>query len=68
MEGLLRAVSAALQTKGFKAAWVRVLSENFPARRFYERCGAEVVGETEEDIDGFVYREHFYGWRDLTKL
>ncbi len=65
---LLRALSAALQTKGFRAAWVRVLSDNVPARRFYEKCGAEVVCETEEDIDGFIYREHFYGWRDLAKL
>jgi ribosomal protein S18 acetylase RimI-like enzyme len=65
---LLRALSAALQEKGFKAAWVRVLSDNAPARRFYEKCGAEVVCETEEDIDGFIYREHFYGWRDLAKL
>ncbi len=65
---LLHALSAALQAKGFQAAWVRVLSDNAPARRFYEKCGAEVVCETEEDIDGFIYREHFYGWRDLTKL
>lgn len=65
---LLRALSAALQKKGFKAAWVRVLSDNAPARRFYENCGAEVVCETEEEIDGFIYREHFYGWRDLAKL
>ncbi len=65
---LLRALSVALQAKGFKTAWVRVLSDNVPARRFYERCGAEVVCETEEEIDGFIYREHFYGWRDLAKL
>jgi len=65
---LLRALSAKLQARGFKAAWVRVLSDNVPARRFYERCGAEAVCETEEEIDGFVYREHFYGWRNLAKL
>ena len=65
---LLRTVAAALRAKGFRAAWLRVLSENHPARGFYEKCGAEVVCETEEDIDGFIYREHFYGWRDLSKL
>jgi ribosomal protein S18 acetylase RimI-like enzyme len=65
---LLRTVAAALRAKGFRAAWRRVLSENHPARGFYEKCGAEVVCETEEDIDGFIYREHLYGWRDLAKL
>ncbi len=65
---LLRAASAALRAKGFQSAWLRVLSDNTPARRFYEKLGAEIVCETTEEIDGFLYREHFYGWRDLTKL
>jgi len=65
---LLRAVGAALQAEGFQSAWLRVLSDNTPARRFYEKLGAEIVCETTEEIDGFAYREHFYGWRDLSKL
>ncbi len=65
---LLRAVVTALRAKGFQSAWLRVLSDNTPARRFYEKLGAEIVCETAEEIDGFLYREHFYGWRDLTKL
>ncbi len=65
---LLGAISEALRAEGFQAVWVRVLSDNRSAREFYEKCGAEVVCETEEEIDGFVYREHFYGWRDLAKL
>lgn len=65
---LLRAMSAALRSRGFQSAWVRVLSDNAPARRFYEKLGAEEICETTEDIDGFIYREHLYGWRDLTKL
>jgi ribosomal protein S18 acetylase RimI-like enzyme len=67
-ERLLRAVGAALRAKGLKAAWLRVLSDNAPARRFYEKLGAQVICETTEEIDGFPYREHFYGWRDLSKL
>lgn len=65
---LLRAVSAALRAKGLKAAWLRVLSDNAPARRFYEKLGAQIICETTEEIDGFEYREHFYGWRDISKL
>jgi len=65
---LLRAMSVALRTKGFRSAWVRVLSENAAARRFYKKLGAEIVCETTEEIDGFLYREHFYGWRDLATL
>lgn len=65
---LLRAMSAALLTEGFRSAWVRVLSDNAPARRFYEKLGAHEICETSEDIDGFRYREHLYGWRDLTTL
>ena len=62
---LLRAVSTALRAKGFQSAWLRVLSDNTPARRFYEKLGAEIICETTEEIDGFLYREHFYGFRDL---
>jgi ribosomal protein S18 acetylase RimI-like enzyme len=65
---LLHAMSGALQAKGLQSAWVRVLSDNAPARRFYEKLGAEIICETTEDLDGFIYREHFYGWRDLSKL
>jgi len=67
-EKLLRAAGKALRDKGFRAAWLRVLSDNAPARRFYEKLGAEIICESTEEIDGFKYREHFYGWRDLTKL
>jgi ribosomal protein S18 acetylase RimI-like enzyme len=67
-ERLLRAVVAALRARGLQAAWLRVLSDNAPARRFYEKLGAQVICETSEEIDGFAYREHFYGWRDLSKL
>jgi ribosomal protein S18 acetylase RimI-like enzyme len=65
---LLSAVGMALRAKGFQSAWLRVLSDNTPARRFYEKLGAEIICETTEGIDGFLYREHFYGWRDLSKL
>jgi len=65
---LLSAVSKALRATGFQSAWLRVLSDNAPARRFYENLGAEIICETTEEIDGFSYREHFYGWRDLAKL
>ncbi|HEX5274002.1 MAG TPA: GNAT family N-acetyltransferase [Candidatus Rubrimentiphilum sp.] len=65
---LLSAVGTALRAKGFQSAWLRVLSDNLPARRFYETLGAEIVCETTEEIDGFEYREHFYGWRDLSTL
>lgn len=65
---LMHAISQALRARGLESAWVRVLSENAPARSFYEKLGAHEVCETTEEIDGFIYREHFYGWRDLSKL
>ncbi len=67
-ERLLRAAGTALQAKGFQSAWLRVLSDNTQARRFYEKLGAQVICQTTEEIDGFAYREHLYGWRDLSKL
>lgn len=67
-KSLLTAAAEVLRAKGFRSAWLRVLSDNAAARRFYENLGAEIVCETTEDIDGFLYREHFYGWRDLSKL
>ena len=65
---LLQAIAAELVHRGFRAAWVRVLSDNARARRFYEKCGARFLSEETEDIDDFIYREHFYGWPDLSAL
>lgn len=64
---LVHAIGAGLKARGFHSVWVRVLTEN-PAAEFYKKAGAEFICDVEEDIDGYVYREQFYGWRDVAAM
>ncbi|HET9394246.1 MAG TPA: GNAT family N-acetyltransferase [Candidatus Rubrimentiphilum sp.] len=64
---LVHAIGGELKSRGFHAAWVRVLTEN-PAVEFYKKTGAEFICDVEEDIDGCMYREQFYGWRDVAAM
>lgn len=65
---LVSAVAQHLHDQGYSGASLWVLRNNEPARRFYERCSGQLVGEKEEQRDGFVIAEVAYGWRDLRDL
>jgi hypothetical protein len=49
---------------GHRGLLVRVLAENNPARRFYERLGGELAAEGSVAIAGTRLREVTYVWRD----
>ncbi len=53
-----------LSTRGFGSMAVWVLAAN-PSRHFYERLGAEVLGEQEIEFAGESFTEVAYGWKQL---
>jgi ribosomal protein S18 acetylase RimI-like enzyme len=63
---LFNTMLAELAARGFKSAGLRVLTDNAPARRFYEAMGGR-AGDTRLDRRGeFVFDEIAYIWDDLT--
>jgi ribosomal protein S18 acetylase RimI-like enzyme len=65
---LLRAMASDLVYRSFEAASLWVLRDNLVARRFYERNGAQVVGQREDLRNDAVLVEVAYGWTDLGQL
>jgi ribosomal protein S18 acetylase RimI-like enzyme len=65
---LLFALASDLLQRGFGAASLWVLRDNAPARRFYERYGAEVIAEREDVRKDAVLVEVAYGWMQLAEL
>jgi ribosomal protein S18 acetylase RimI-like enzyme len=64
---LVAAVAARLSRQGIQSMQVRVLSIN-PNRHFYERLGAQYVGEQPYDWNGVLFTEALYHWPDITCL
>jgi ribosomal protein S18 acetylase RimI-like enzyme len=65
---LLFALASALSGRGFGSASLWVLRDNAPARRFYERYGAQVVSEREDVRKDGVLIEVGHGWMLLAEL
>jgi ribosomal protein S18 acetylase RimI-like enzyme len=65
---LFRSTSSDLIHRGFSAAALWVLRENFRARRFYEHFGGKVIAEREDVREGTVLIELAYGWPDIKEL
>jgi ribosomal protein S18 acetylase RimI-like enzyme len=65
---LLMLVAAALQQQGATGLLVWVITDNQPARRFYEELGAELLVEQPFTWDGLDLMEAGYGWPDLAVL
>lgn len=62
---LLGALFAALKDRGFKSAGLWTLSNNTPARRFYEAMGGRAA-QTRQDRRGeLVFEDIAYIWDDL---
>jgi ribosomal protein S18 acetylase RimI-like enzyme len=66
-ERLVRTLSAALLEAGYHALLVWVLAAN-PARRFYERLGAQRLTERAVTVGEHEYPEVSYGWPQLRAL
>jgi ribosomal protein S18 acetylase RimI-like enzyme len=65
---LLFALASDLSQRGFGAASLWVLRDNAPARRFYERYGAQVIAEREDPRKEAIHVEVAYGWMQLAEL
>jgi ribosomal protein S18 acetylase RimI-like enzyme len=65
---LLFALASDLSQRSFGAASLWVLRDNAPARRFYERYGAQVIAEREDVRKDAVLVEVAYGWMQLAEL
>lgn len=65
---LLRAGAAELQRLGARSLRISVLTENSPARRFYEAMGGHEVGRSTTDEEGYVLPTTVYEWPDVAVL
>ena len=64
---LVRETAVHLAARGIDALWVETLRCN-PNRPFYERLGAQYLGERPYDWDGVVLPACRYGWIDTRPL
>ena len=60
---LFMAAANRLAGGGFKGLIVWVLAEN-PARKFYQKLGGKLVGQTTRPFAGTLLREVCYGWEE----
>jgi ribosomal protein S18 acetylase RimI-like enzyme len=67
-KSLMSLMAGRLLGQGRSAAALWVLSENVPARAFYERLDGVEVGQREEEQSGVTLAEVAYGWSDLSSL
>jgi ribosomal protein S18 acetylase RimI-like enzyme len=61
-------VAKRLHGMGLNSMMLWVLTENRPARRFYERLGGVYVTARLEEFAGGSIEEVAYGWPDITTL
>jgi ribosomal protein S18 acetylase RimI-like enzyme len=61
---LFLAAANRLCETGYRGLIVWVLSENTPARGFYEKLGGVKVAETQRPFAGSLLREVAYGWEE----
>jgi len=65
---LLQQAATELDTLGFTALRIGVLTANRPARAFYEAMGGSEVEQRTFDEEGVLLPETVYGWSDLGVL
>ena len=65
---LTAVIAGRLIDEGMGSMLVWVLTENLPARRFYERLGGVYIRQRQIDVDGAKLVEVAYGWRDIARL
>jgi len=57
-----------LAREGFKSAALRIHADQSAARKFYESCGGIPAGDRDAMVDGRVFREALYMWKDIQSL
>ena len=62
---LIEVTARRLIEAGMRSMLIWVLTENMPARRFYEALGGEYVREQGITIGGVEIAEVAYGWTDI---
>lgn len=65
---LIQTVAQRLRMVGFNSMLAWVLSDNQPARRFYESIGGEQVAQQTSTIGGLNLVEVAYVWKDISSL
>lgn len=65
---LMNVLANDLGDRGFHGVALWVLRDNAPARRFYEQCSGELVGEKSDVRGGTVLVEMAYGWHEIHTL
>ena len=65
---LMSALADDLVGRGLRGVALWVLRDNGTARRFYERCAGELVGERKDVRGDAVLIEVAYGWNDIEIL
>lgn len=65
---LVQALAERMVQQGFRSMICWALTENGPARTFYEKLGGRTISEKKIDIGGRLLDEVSYGWDDLRKL
>ncbi|MFZ6648346.1 GNAT family N-acetyltransferase [Undibacterium sp. TJN25] len=65
---LVLEVAQACRTAGATGLLAWVISENKPARKFYEHLGGELLIEQGFTWDGMDLKEVAYGWKDISRL
>ena len=64
---LLQLCQKEMAAHGFKSMCLDTL-EISPYRKFYEKMGGRVVGESKHSLAGIEFRTLIYGWEDLSKI
>jgi len=63
-ENLFRLCQKEMAAHGFESMCLDTL-EISPYRKFYEKMGGQVVGESKHSLAGIEFKTLIYGWRDL---
>jgi ribosomal protein S18 acetylase RimI-like enzyme len=64
----MREMVEVLKANGFESLQVRVLENNAPARKFYEKLGGRVAGKGIFKYDGFEMADVTYVWTDIEEV
>ena len=65
---IMQSLAHATQNAGRRGVTLWVLSENSPARSFYEHLGGRMVKERTDQREHTTLFEVAYGWNDLSSL
>jgi len=65
---LFASVASQLKEQDCKSAYLWVLEENHPSRKFYEALGGQPAGKHQIELGNSELIEVAYGWKDISQL